>query len=224
MTPQSQPRQKANSSRVNLLISIVFHIILALVLVYFAARQGLLGKQMKKITIEMVKEQPLPKPKTPEAPKVQPLRIEEPKVAAAPKPVEEAKAAPAPVAAQPTIAPPAADLPTLDFGGGEAVETSSDPVQLYKGALEYSFRSKWNRPDDMNDSDWAVEVQVAVEPDGEISDVQWENGSGNQVWDDSVRRALAAVKNMDRPPPTNFPSRVTIRFDVQENDTEPVMQ
>jgi hypothetical protein len=30
-------------------------------------------------------------------------------------------------------------------------------------------------------------------------------------------------KNFDRPPPTNFPPRVTIRFDVQE-ETEPVLQ
>jgi colicin import membrane protein len=224
MIPQSQPRPKVNSSRVNLLISFIFHATLALVLVYFAARQGLLGKQMKKISIEMVKEPPPPKPKALETPKVEPPRIQEQKAAAAPKPVEEAKAAPAAGAAQPTVAPPAAELPTLDFGGGEAVETSSDPVQLYKGALEYAFRSKWNRPDDMNDSDWAAEVKVSVEPDGEISDVQWEKGSGNQVWDDSVRRALAAVKSMDRLPPTNFPPRVTIRFDVQENDTEPVMQ
>jgi hypothetical protein len=31
------------------------------------------------------------------------------------------------------------------------------------------------------------------------------------------------VKNIDRPPPTNFPARVTIRFDVQE-ETEPILQ
>jgi len=207
-----------------MLVSFIIHAVLALILVYFAARQGLLGKQLKKITIEMVKEQPPPKPKPPEAPKVEPPKIEEPKVAVAPKPVEESKAAPTQTAAQPVIAPPVAELPSLEFGGGQAVETSSDPVQLYKGALEYAFRSKWNRPDNMDDDDWAVEVDVTVEPDGHIADVQWQKGSGNPIWDDSVRKALAAVTNMDRPPPTNFPSRVNIRFDVQENDTEPVLQ
>lgn len=224
MLPQTQPRPNRNSSKVNLLLSFIFHAILALVLVYFAARQGLLGRQLKKITIEMVKQQPPPKPKPPEIAKVEPPKSEEPKIITAPKPAERPKAAPAPAAVQPVIAPPAAELPSLEFGGGQAVETSSDPVQLYKGALEYAFRSKWNRPDDMDDDDWAVEVDVTVEPDGRITDVQWQKGSGNSVWDDSVRRAIAAVTNMDRPPPTNFPPHVNIRFDVQENDTEPVTQ
>ncbi len=224
MIPQSQPRKKRNSSKVNLLISSIGHALLILVLMYFAARQGLLGRQLKKITIEMVREQPPPKPKPPEAPKIEPPKIEEPKVVAAPKPVEEARAALAPAVTQPTIAPPAAALPSLEFGGGEVVESSSDPVELYRGAMEYAFRSKWNRPQDMNDGDWAVEVAVSIGRDGKVGDIQWQKGSGNQQWDDSVHQALAALKSMDRPPPTNFPSHVTIRFDVQENDTESVLQ
>ena len=45
------------------------------------------------------------------------------------------------------------------------------------------------------------------------------------IRDGTIRcaQAIAAVTNMDRPPPTNFPPRVTIRFDVQE-ETEPVLQ
>jgi hypothetical protein len=58
MLPHTQPRKKRNSSRVNLLISFTFHAILVLTLLYFAARQGLLGKQLKKISINMVKEKP----------------------------------------------------------------------------------------------------------------------------------------------------------------------
>ena len=42
-------------------------------------------------------------------------------------------------------------------------------------------------------------------------------------WDDSVRAAIAGVTTMATPPPTNFPPRVTIRFDVQQ-ETERVMQ
>ena len=59
--------------------------------------------------------------------------------------------------------------------------------------------------------------------DGQIADPQWQKGSGDSRWDNSVREAIAAVTSMDRPPPTNFPPRVTIRFDVQQ-DTEPVLQ
>jgi hypothetical protein len=38
-----------------------------------------------------------------------------------------------------------------------------------------------------------------------------------------VRAALAATKSLDRPPPTNFPPRIVVRFDVQDA-TEPVIQ
>jgi hypothetical protein len=58
--------------------------------------------------------------------------------------------------------------------------------------------------------------------DGQISGSAWQKGSGDSRWDDSVRAAIAAVTKMDIPPPTNFPPRITIRFDVQE-ETEPVL-
>lgn len=213
MLPQSQPRRKKNSSKVNLFISFVFHALLVGVLLYFAARSGFLGKQLQKISVEMVKETK-PKPPPPPPPKPEPPK-EVAKVAA-PQKVEEApKAAPAPEA-PPTVAPPATELPSFDFDGGKAVVTSSDPVQLYKGALEYAFRSQWNRPENMADDSYVAEVQVSVSRDGQISNPQWEKGSGNTVWDDSVRKAIAAVKSMDRPPPTNFPPSITVRFDVQQ--------
>jgi len=215
MVPQSQPRRKRNSSKVNLLISFIFHAALVIVLLYFAARSGILGNQMKNIAVRMIKEPPKPKPKPP-PPKVEPPR-EPPKVVSVPKPV--AAAAPT-VHAAPTVAPPTTELPSFDFGGGRAVDTSSDPVQLYKGQLEYAFRSKWDRPDNMNDDAYVAEVQVSVERDGTISNPQWEKSSGNTVWDQSVQKAIDAVKSMDRPPPTNFPPQITIRFDVQEEEED----
>ena len=222
MTPHTQPRKKRNSSRVNLLISLVFHAGLVVLLFYFAARQGFLGKQLQKISVEMVKEKKAEPPKPPEPPKTEPPKVAEtPKPAAAPKPVETARAAPPP-AAPPTVAPPAADLPSFVFEGGKAVISSSDPVEIYKNALRSAFRAKWNRPENMDDDSYLAEVEVAVQPDGRISDPVWQKGSGNPTWDDSVRSAIAAVTNLDRPPPTNFPPRVIIRFDVQE-ETQPVL-
>jgi outer membrane biosynthesis protein TonB len=222
MVPQSQQRKKKNSSKVNLLISFVFHAALVVVLLYFAARSGILGNQLKKISVQMIKEKAPPKPKPP-PPHVEPPKII-PKVVP-PKMTETVVKAP-PSAAPPTVAPPAATLPSFDFGGGRAVETSSDPVQLYKGALEYAFRSKWDRPDNMDDEKFVAEIEVAVDRDGNISDPQWEKGSGNSTWDASVRKAIAAVKNMGRPPPTNFPPEVTVRFDVQDEaeDDSSLMQ
>src|ERR1700722_8108595 len=102
MQPQSQPRKKRNSSKVNLLISFIFHAALVVVLLYFAARSGILGNQIKKIAVQMIKEKVPPKPKPP--PHVEPPKVEPPKLVSVPKPVEEAKA---PVTAPPTVAPPA---------------------------------------------------------------------------------------------------------------------
>ncbi|HEX3627494.1 MAG TPA: energy transducer TonB [Verrucomicrobiae bacterium] len=200
----------------NLAISFTFHAALVLVLLYFAARSGILGDQLKKITIQMVKEQkPPPKPKPPPPPPPPP-KIVAPKVVAPPK----VMAAKAPPPAAPIVAPPAQVLPSFDFGGGRAVATSSDPVQLYKGAIQYAFQSKWNRPDNIDDARFVDEIQVDVSRDGQISNPQWEKSSGNATWDESVRKAIQAVTSMDAPPPTNFPPKVVIRFDVQdENDS-----
>ncbi len=223
MLPQSQQRKKRNSSKVNLMISFIFHTLIVLVMFYFAARQGLLGKQMKKIAIEMVKEKPPEKPKEPEKTKAEPPKLETPKLVEKPKEMEEAKAAPPPPEGPPTVAPPAAELPSFEFEGGKTVETSSDPVKLYQGALEYALRSKWQRPDNIADDSYVAEVDVTVSRAGNISNPVWEKSSGDPKWDDSVRQAIAAFKGMDRPPPTNFPSQVVVRFDVQE-ETEPIQQ
>ncbi len=58
---------------------------------------------------------------------------------------------------------------------------------------------------------------------GKISQQEWKKSSGDKRWDDSVRAAIAAIKSLDRTPPTNFPPRVVIRFDVQDA-TEPIIQ
>lgn len=197
----------------------MFHAALVVVLLYFAARSGILGNQLKKITVQLVKEKPPEKPKPPPAPKIEPPK-ETPKVVQAPK-IVEAKAPP-PVAA-PVIAPPATVLPSFDFGGGKAVATSSDPVELYKGALQYAFQSKWDRPDNIDDEKFVDEIQVSVGRDGQISDPEWEKSSGNATWDESVHKAIGAVTSMDRPPPTNFPPKVVIRFDVQD-ESESLIQ
>jgi TonB family protein len=218
MIPQSQPRKKRNSSKVNLMISVGFHALLVAVVLYFAARSGLLGKQLKKITVTMEKKE-----KPPEKPK-EPPKVEPPKVVEPPKIVAAPKVAAPPVEAPPVVAPPAAELPSFDFDGGKIVESSSDPVQIYKGLLEYTLRSKWNRPDDLADDDFVAEVEVSVDRAGHISDSQWLKGSGNSIWDESVRQAVAATTRLTRPPPTNFPARVTVRFDVQSEATEPILQ
>jgi hypothetical protein len=220
MIPQSQPKKKKNSSKANLIISAVVHGILVAVLFYFAAKEGLLGKKVQKITVEMVHEKkPPPEPPKVEPPKPEPPKIEPPKIEA-PK-VETVKVPP--TVAPPVVAPPANDIPAFDFEGGKAVNSESDPVQLYKGYIEYTLRSKWNRPDNMADDNYVAEVAVSVDPQGNLSQPRWLKGSGDEQWDQTVKDVFKVVSSIDRRPPTNFPPSVVIRFDVQEEDTEPVM-
>src|SRR5882757_7064143 len=115
MIPQSKPRSKSNSSKVNLLISVVFHVLLVVAVLYFAARSGLLGEKAKNILIEKEEKVEKPPPKPPEPPKV----VEPPKEP--PKVVETPKVTAPPVVAPPVVAPPAAELPSFDFSGGKNV-------------------------------------------------------------------------------------------------------
>jgi outer membrane biosynthesis protein TonB len=230
MLPQTQTKSEGNSTKVNLFISFTFHTLIILLLAFFAAREGLLGKQLKKISVEMVREKPPEKPKEPQKPSPEPPKPEPPKLAETPKiqpakeePVHFAPPAPANAAAAPVIAPPAAELPAFAFDGGKTVQTSSDPVQLYKGFVEYTLRSKWNRPLDIDDAGFVAEVEVKVDRSGNISEPVWKKNSGNARWDTSVREAIAATPALDRQPPPIFPERVLIRFDVQES-TEPLLQ
>jgi outer membrane biosynthesis protein TonB len=217
----TQKRKTRNSPKVNLLISAIFHGLILSALLYFAARQGLLGKQMKKIAVEMVKEKPPPKPKEPEKPKVvkiEPPKTETPKapqIAKVEAPKEPAPAPPSSSAAPPAVAPPAAELPAFAFEGGKAVVTSSDPVQLYKGLLESTLRYNWDRPKGEDDHTYVAEVEVAVDESGKITNPVWKKTCGHKQWDDSVRAAIAGADKVSRPPPKNFPSRVVVRFDVE---------
>jgi outer membrane biosynthesis protein TonB len=209
-----------------LLISLGFHAAIVLALIFFAAREGFLGKQLQKITVQMVKEPPPEKPKEPPKPKAELPKNEPPKIAEAPKveaprvetPKETREAPPPAVAA---VAPPAAELPSFEFGGGKAVQTSSDPVLLYNASVEFALRSNWRRPANVADDNYVAEVEVAVDHEGHISDPEWKKGSGDTRWDDSVREAISATRDLGRPPPANFPGRILVRFDVQDT-TEPI--
>jgi hypothetical protein len=215
MLPQSQPRKKKNSSKVNLAISFAFHAFLVVVALYFAARSGIIGKTAQKFTVSLEKKEEKPKE---EKPKTEPQKVEQPKEQPKfeqPK-MEEVKAAPPPDNSAPSVAPAATELPSFEFDEGRRVISESDPVQIYKSYVEYAFKSKWDKPEDMDDSAYVAEIVVNVDKKGNISNPVWQKSSGNKRWDDSVRDVMQEVTTMGHKPPTNFPSTVTIRFDVQE--------
>src|SRR5262245_43840233 len=224
MIPQ---RRKRNSSKVNLVISFVFQTVLVVAIFFFAAREGMLGNKLKKITVAMVpKEKPPEKPKEKEPePKPETAKEEKPvqtaKVAATPPPAPTTTAAaPPPVAA----APPSAQLPGFDFDTGvHSVQSfATDPMQMYKGLVEFTIKGRWVRPENVADKDFVAEVEITIDKAGRITGNQWKKGSGNKQWDDSVRKALAQTPAMNRPPPKGFPPKFLVRFDVQ-TDAEPLL-
>jgi len=220
-------RRKRNSSKINLTISFIVHAALVSALTFFAAREGILGKKLKQLTVTMV-----PKEKKPEPPKEKPVepKIEAPKTAQAPKaPVEPPKAEPATapppsVALAPVAAPSAASLPAFEFNdGAKEVQTLSEPNAVYKALVEHTLRSRWNRPDGIADDSFVAEIELSMDAKGKVIESNWLKGSGNKSWDDSVKLALAQTKSISRPPPKGFPEKFLVRFDVESLRTEDVI-
>jgi TonB family protein len=217
-----QKRTKSNSSKVNLIISAVFHTVLVGAIFYFAAKEGLLGKKLKQLTVTMEKvKKPEPPKEKPEPPK-----IDQPKqVAKVSVPQPQAAPAPPPAAsdAEPTVAPAAAVLPAFSFDeGARQVQSISSPNDIYKSLVEHTLRFYWNRPEDMQDDQYVANVELQIDKSGYVSDSRWINGSGNTRWDDTVKQAVAQLKAISRPPPKGFPDKFTVRFDVESTRTEAI--
>lgn len=96
------------------------------------------------------------------------------------------------------------------------MRTSSDPIELYRSLIEHALRSPWERPADVADRYFVAEVEVQVDRKGTVGASTWKKKSGHAPWDASVQAALASTTSIARPPPTNFPGKVTIRVDVLE--------
>lgn len=214
-------RKDKRTSRLSVVISLVFHGVIFAVLVFLAAREGLLGTELKKIAVTMVAKEKPPEEKPKEKPPEEKPPLEEPRPDL-PQPVlaprVETPRATAPVtapAAAPSAAPAAAALPAFDFEGGKQVETTSDPNVIYKGFVEYTLRSRWNRPEGIDDEKFVAEVELAIDPAGRVQGTTWKKGSGHAQWDNSVKQVVASVSTIGRVPPKDFPERVLVRFDVQ---------
>src|SRR5208282_730071 len=222
-----QQRKKVNSSKVNLTISFVFHGILIAVVFFFAAREGMLGKKLKQLSVTMTKEKKPPEPpkEKPPEPKVATPKTETAKMNVPQPKVDTASAPPPPAGlVPPAAAPPAVSLPAFAFpDGAKAVETLSDPNAVYKALVQHTLRSRWNRPDDIADDTYVAEVQLTIDSKGRVTDSRWEKGSGDKRWDDSVKAVIAQTKTMSRPPPKGFPETFLVRFDV-ETVTGPSIQ
>lgn len=217
------PRKKRHATKVSLIASLIFHVVVIGTLAWFAAREGFLGKQLKTIAVSMAPKEKKPEPEKPKEPEKKPDPIPEPERTpqptvqpTTPPPANANRTVPPPsLTAPPAVAPPPVGLSSFSFSdGAKAVESTSDPVQLYRSFVEFSLRSKWLRPEGLADEAFVAEVELNVDPSGRILGSSWRSGSGNTRWDDSVRKAVAATTALSRPPPKGFPDRFLVRFDV----------
>ena len=109
-------------------------------------------------------------------------------------------------------------MPALTFDdGGKTVQTEKDPMALYRSFVEFSLRSRWNRPTDLADEHFVAEVEVAVDTAGRVSDLRWKRKSGDTRWDASVLEAITQTRKLNHSPPAGFPVRLTVRFDVLQS-------
>ncbi len=212
-----QQRKQRNSSKANLIISVVFHSVLVGCIFYFAAKEGLLGKKLKQLTVTMEKiKKPEPPKEKPQEPKVEQPKTQEAKTSVPQPKVETAQAPPPAVASAAAPAPAAVALPSFAFSDGAIdVQSISDPNGIYRNLVEHTLRSYWNRPQDLADDSYTAEVELTIDKTGYIEDSRWVKGSGNDRWDQSVRDAIAQLKSVSRPPPKGFPNKFVVRFDVE---------
>jgi hypothetical protein len=221
-----QKRKKSNSSKINLIISAIFHGTIILVIFYFAAKEGMLGKKLKEITVTMVQKEKKPEPpkEKPPEPKIEQPKAEPPKMAV-PLPKVETVSAPPPSDSAPAVAPSAVSLPSFEFSdGAKEVQSISDPNGIYKALVEYTLRSRWNRPEDPAYDNNVAEVELSVDKSGQILSTTWLKGSGVARWDESVKTALAQTQAISRPPPKGFPEKFVVRFDVATTEAVEAIQ
>lgn len=209
-------------------LSLIFHVLVILGLVFLAAREGVLGEKFKEIAVVIAPKKEVKKPEKPPEEK-KPEEVKKPEEEKKPEPpkeepkqlakVTEPKPAPRVPEAPPvmisTPPPPAAIPANFQFsGGGAPVQVSQDPTAVYRSMMEYTLHSGWSYPRQLKDTSLFAEVEVAVSPAGEMSVQNWKHRSGNQEWDASVQRVFQQVRTLRKAPPEGFPRSLVIRFDL----------
>ena len=218
MEPRPPTHRKKNSTKIDLAVSLVVHGLVFFFVFVFAAREGVLGTKLHEITVAIVpEEKPPPEPENPppqvvEPPKEEPKVVQEiPPPPVAPPPVQTASV-PAPVAVAPAPVVPA-DF-SFNDGAKEVVTGTNGAVLAFKGQVEYSLRSNWERPADLEDAGLAADVELTLDSSGRITNFAFKKKSGYPKWDDSVARAIAVTKVISLPQPKGFNGKFLVRFDV----------
>ena len=221
-------RKKKNSTKVNLVLSVLFHVIIIIAIAIFAASQGVLGNRAKEFIVALAPKEPEKPPEKPPEPKME-KPVEPPKdlpPLSTPEPAANANNTPPPVENVPgPAAPAAAAAPDFNFSDGakQVVSGTMSPIEIYESRIQSAFKLNWNRPDDIDDTSYVAEVEVKLDSKGRVISTKWIKKSGDKRWDKTVQEAVDRTTAIDATPPQGFPDHFTVRFDVAPV-TEPLIQ
>jgi len=94
----------------------------------------------------------------------------------------------------------------------EGTKATGDDLEIYLGKLYSYFRRGWQVPTQISDDELqqlACVIDVTITDDGSVGDYEVTRPSGNEAFDESVRRRMSQAEGADLPrPPESVASRV----------------
>ena len=94
----------------------------------------------------------------------------------------------------------------------EGTKATGDELEIYLGKLYSYFRRGWQVPTQISDEELqklACVIELSVGQDGRVGDYELKRPSGNEVFDESVRRRMSQAEGADLPePPESVANRV----------------
>jgi outer membrane biosynthesis protein TonB len=94
----------------------------------------------------------------------------------------------------------------------EGTKASGDEVEIYLGKLYSYFRSGWQVPTLISDEELqklACVIELSITEDGRVGDYEVKRPSGNEAFDDSVRRRMSQAEGAELPaPPKTVANRI----------------
>lgn len=94
----------------------------------------------------------------------------------------------------------------------EGTKATGDELEIYLGKLYSYFRRGWQVPTQINDEELqtlACVVEMSISKDGRVGAYEVKRPSGNEAFDESVRRRMSQAEGADLPaPPESVANRV----------------